>query len=816
MPNAPTEQLVQTRSDFCRYLIAYFRSGWIFFIPYIAAYLIYAGLHWPVNTTGAGSWIPALLHFYWFLHAVNLLLAATALVSWWRGTSIHRPTSDFPYNLIPWFCLALLFWIPGIYLEWPSDPWEHLRRINEWHVHNAVMGHSAWKKSSYLLPYSLTGHLTGHNQLQWLNFYYTAICLLLCWQYYRLARAVGLGPKAGFVFVILQVVLLGNGVFSFYRYYGLSSGILAQMGVVALTQTAVVAVQHRSSASNWLRAILAGTILALFIVFNHPQGVGLAVLATLAVIFWKLFSWKPSLGWTLVCILAALSILPVKWYFAGDLFESFPEAKNWLSPWYGFKVMLPGSPGSGRLLQVLGWAGLANALIAVFLIRHNHVAGWLTLTPLLALCLPYIAFPFAATLFQQSTILTFHRMYLAIPSGLGLVCLADWLWKRSSPASALVVSGRFIFPGMLATVIFLVTASPGQPSFNRFWNAINSVPKDLSMNGLVTAYSAQATNLLARPDVRSASTLAGSSVLSSLFPTYPAMRYRPIGQPVADWLQQVSGVPSTAQALWDQNTPNLIGDSLMKDPSAWRTFSESVPHFVADVGDFGGLSTALQSAAGESPEVLTRALILINPARRYRLEMSLKQESKGEGHVLLAVAWYDDQGHLLESGKPDPIGAGHPAGWSNGTYSYFGPIGVNAPRQWTTYRMSFGVGALAAIPRNARAVRVGALLNLPPKPDTMLRLSNVRMWEQADSEQIIDGAFTGTEDWLLVVPKSGSLYTAASQAAQLSQHWPPQQTAFDYAGEHELKTTALGRRAVIVDEEAALFYLFPRVSGKNP
>ena len=77
----------------------------------------------------------------------------------------------------------------------------HLRRINEWHICQTVGDRSTWVKSSYFLAYSLLGWAFGLQQLFWLDFYYTCICLLLCWQYYRLARAVGLGERASLVFV---------------------------------------------------------------------------------------------------------------------------------------------------------------------------------------------------------------------------------------------------------------------------------------------------------------------------------------------------------------------------------------------------------------------------------------------------------------------------------------------------------------------------------------------------------------------------------------------------------------------------------------
>ena len=119
---------------------------------------------------------------------------------------------------LPWFLLALLFYIPGVYLEFPADPWDHYARINEWTWLHTVGEHTAWAKSSYFLAYSLLGRIAPPTpQLFWLDFYYTGACLLLCWQYYRLARAVGLGERASFIFVLVQAFSFGNNIFGFYR-----------------------------------------------------------------------------------------------------------------------------------------------------------------------------------------------------------------------------------------------------------------------------------------------------------------------------------------------------------------------------------------------------------------------------------------------------------------------------------------------------------------------------------------------------------------------------------------------------------------------
>ena len=338
-------------SNFGAMLQAYFRSGWAFLIPYLAAYLLYAWLKWPVNPVAAGSstvgggqlavsaigalpstvtpstaysllstGVPCLLHVYWFLHALHLVLGALALRAWWResgatvtgatddsentanhsatpqplvspksdvGGSTDSPSTanraappllstvplrghrlplpgDWPgqtpgwqqpatainrllstvYRLLPWLLLALLFYIPGAYLEWLADPNWHMERINRWQGLSLVIDNPEWNKSSYFLPYSLTGKAVAYAAPSGLNFYYTGICLLLCWQYYRLARACDLSERASMVFVLLQALLFGNNIFSFYRYYGISSSIYAQLGAVALTRIILEAAKH--------------------------------------------------------------------------------------------------------------------------------------------------------------------------------------------------------------------------------------------------------------------------------------------------------------------------------------------------------------------------------------------------------------------------------------------------------------------------------------------------------------------------------------------------------------------------------------------
>jgi hypothetical protein len=644
----------------------YFSSGWAFLIPYLAVYLLYYLRKWPVNApTGAdgasslelGTWhlVPSLLHVYWALHAINVVVAAVALVQFARS-KIHIPKSKFqgtdseypqepaegaegvinqdrvvskkdndlgheeaqrdaktsvpfsvrlrPFSwpgfrpfllsrfrgfsrsslppgkwlglgvsrfygftisrfsgrfqlsafqdtlerLAPWLLLGLLFYIPGVYLEYPADPWEHYRRINAWQIANTVGEAWPWDKTSYFLAYSLIGRIAPPTrQLFWLDFYYTGCCLLLCWQYYRLARAVGLGKRASMLFVILQSVMFGNNIFGFYRYYAISSSIFAQLGAVALTRVAIeyasqkfqvprtkdqgarakeqvtstkeqgassketfsafarlcaplrlkrfgqpapplsslppVKSSHelaegaeqrtndlttesqsyrasdgkirdrsikgptsstlltplppvkwfglfpsRFPLSAFASAAVAALALLALIAFNHQQGLGIAGLGLLGVAVWRLIEWKRSMIWWLTATALVLSVVAIRWFPRDPAIDQIYRPGGWLTSWYGFNLFAFNLPVGDRMLQIVGTFGLANLVAAVLLLRRNSLVGWLTITPLIALSLPFIAIPLADSIVRHgdvSEIITYQRMLFAIPPSLALIALLE-------------------------------------------------------------------------------------------------------------------------------------------------------------------------------------------------------------------------------------------------------------------------------------------------------------------------------------------------------------------------------------------------------
>jgi hypothetical protein len=471
----------------------YFYSGWAFFMPYLFFYLLYYWRKWPVNP-GSGSHLPPLLHVYWALHVIHLVIGLLALRTW-RQEQQSTP-SAFRFSLfafLPWLLLALIFFIPGVYLEFPSDPWVHYARINEWSNLVEVGTHSAWFKSSYFLAYSLLGHISADRQIFWLDVYYTGACLLLCWQYYRLARVAGLGERAAFLFVLLQVLLFGNSVFSFYRYYGIASTIFSQLGAIALIRLGLDLAKNKSFVirhssfvigrphlASGLWPLVSAFCLTLFITFNHAQGLGMAALGLAAVAVWRLIEWKRSMLWWLMAASLGLSIAMIHGWPHHRSLEQICRAQGWFAAWDGFNLLSPQSPAGARALQILGFFGVVNLIAGVLLACRNHIIGWLTVIPALALCLPFIAIPLASALTHRTIddIVIFHRLLLTIPAGLALVCLGRELLQRYPSPSALP---RSSFVLLTLALLTLITVPASGPFYNRAWHSLMRVPDDLTL-----------------------------------------------------------------------------------------------------------------------------------------------------------------------------------------------------------------------------------------------------------------------------------------------------------------------------------------------
>jgi hypothetical protein len=375
--------------------------------------------------------------------------------------------------------------IRGLYIEWPSDPWEHLRRIAMWHDCGSIRDHPAPFKSGYFLFFSLVGWASDQQFLVASGICVLAAGLLLGWQYYLLATALRLSRGAAFGSALLALLLLGNSTFDFARYYGASSTIIAQIGAVAMSRVAVrVCWPGGPRRNSWLRTAAYASALLLLMAMNHVQGLAIGLIAMLAVAMASVFESRRRLFWFIAGAIVAANIGTYVYVRQSGLSAPPPP---WASPWFGFDIFAPQSLAGQRANEILSFFGWANLAVGVLLLARNQMIGWLTVAPALALSMPLVAVPFAAELQRDNTILTFHRLLLGIPPGFAVCIGLEYAFQRAS-CCASTRCRRLFLSACPAAVLLTLTAVPtNAPWYNRFWSALSRIPRDLCMDDAVAA-----------------------------------------------------------------------------------------------------------------------------------------------------------------------------------------------------------------------------------------------------------------------------------------------------------------------------------------
>src|SRR6266536_2166570 len=195
---------------------ALFSNGWFFIVPYLILYLCFKYLNLPVVS---------LKTIFIFLHVCNSLLFLNYLYTTYKKSEV--------LDYIFWIGLILLFLIPGAYLEFPSDPWEHFRRIYAWQGYTFVGENPLNYKFTYFWGWTFLYGVQPLYRRTALGFYSAFWQLLLAYQFYLLALRLGFSKSWVRIQVLATICLFGTNVFSFYRYYALSSTALAYIAYLA-------------------------------------------------------------------------------------------------------------------------------------------------------------------------------------------------------------------------------------------------------------------------------------------------------------------------------------------------------------------------------------------------------------------------------------------------------------------------------------------------------------------------------------------------------------------------------------------------------
>lgn len=377
-----------------------FSDGLSFFLPYLTVYQLAVWLKIPTDDIARA---------FWFLHFAILLLALRPLAQVGRNLTLER---------VCW-CLffLLLFLLPGAYMEFPADPWEHLRRTFLFEKALTPGSNEYWYKAAYFWNWTLLWPFPLEARWVVLDLLSTFWQGMIAFHFFRFLRALEFDTPKACVGVLAFFLLFGQNLFSF-RYYALSSTPIAYCAFLALSREWVLARPSWRVASYLFIAVT-----------NHLQEIllmGVLGLGLVAAQLQQRHLYALSRAITIAVILALGSIALA------------PLIPQWL-------VQLPGVPGAFREKLLFVWqrgtqtglvhswqvyclwkgqfwesisvTGILAVTWAVIRIRSRPVLAWLTLMPYLLLLFP----PFVVLTRLVILPEAMYRLLYAFPSSIMVV-----------------------------------------------------------------------------------------------------------------------------------------------------------------------------------------------------------------------------------------------------------------------------------------------------------------------------------------------------------------------------------------------------------
>lgn len=350
------------------FLNGYFKTVWPPFFAYLSIYLLAWAFRIPVSEVTV---------FFLLLHLLHAILLLVFVVHCLRNGEIKWP------HLLFWFMVAMSLLLPGVYLEYPSDPWEHCRRILSWQNVRIIAEGETKDKFAYFFGWTLVSWVRLEMRRAALGVTSAFWQMVLVLQFFVLLRSFRLEVRTAFIGVVGFLAFFGTGLFGI-RYYSLSSTPLALTGLYG----ALVVVQE--STRLGLRRLFWLAPLILLMELNHPKqelaNFFIAGGALGALGLWSKFSahWKQRSLFLFVGF--------------GVVSIAYGVLVNWIMPaWYlsiknAFSLTFFGTLSfTGidlRILSTLGIHGVLGFLVAICMWRRYPELAILTIVPILVLLCP--------------------------------------------------------------------------------------------------------------------------------------------------------------------------------------------------------------------------------------------------------------------------------------------------------------------------------------------------------------------------------------------------------------------------------------------
>lgn len=314
-------------------------------------------------------------------------------------------------ELIFWTALVLfVFFLPGTYLEFPADNWEHFRRILSWQTTTLIDEHELRGKFSYFWAWSWISAFPLAYQRGALDFLNTAQQLFVVVPIYFLANRFFATRVQALTGTLVFIFSWGTSIFGL-RYYGISSSPLAYGAFLHAVVLLLDYVQGR--AKGLFQTLLRISGLLGIMYFNHLQEVLLFTLMLggmpLIWVYQRISEkfQRRFLGTLLCVLLLSLSIGPVLRHHLPELLS------NAESSLLGGFAHLDISNPSSRYFSTLGIHGLVALGLSLIFFRRLFPLSFLTLLPTFVLLCPLSFVALASVLPNKAP---FYRLLYAFPT----------------------------------------------------------------------------------------------------------------------------------------------------------------------------------------------------------------------------------------------------------------------------------------------------------------------------------------------------------------------------------------------------------------
>ncbi|NEQ70464.1 MAG: hypothetical protein F6K21_34225 [Symploca sp. SIO2D2] len=418
--------------------------------------------------------IDTLYNLFIVIHIINLILFFIYLYNNKNRQQIKVA------EILFWVFLAILFLQPGAYLEFPSDPWEHFRRIFSWSTYSFIEDHPIDYKFTYFWGWTLMSQVQPLYRRIALDLYSAFWQLLLAYQFYLLALRLGFDKSWAKVQVVATIFLFGTNLFSFYRYYALSSTPLAY---IAYLRSLIILINARNGDKKQLAYLLP---LVLIMYYNHIQELLLLLISGFALVLDYLTDRKQQIKIVYTIALIAMPIAMILGAYIVSNPQLLPESVSgklglpYVSSWGTFRIW----DFKLAYFETIGVYGLIGLLLAVVFLPKNKTLAILTLTPYLLMLFPPFVLGFIIASGKMNNYGTYRSLYAFSLSFMLVLGLREVFSSLITKLKLYLPQINLILSVFILTLI--ISIPPAYPYRGRFWFQIYQPPAELSFKVIDT------------------------------------------------------------------------------------------------------------------------------------------------------------------------------------------------------------------------------------------------------------------------------------------------------------------------------------------